>query len=152
MLSSGASAVLVIPWIGIRCNIRFRSQTQVISRKREHHLFNDGVYEDWLEPPEHWGRIVRRRWQRIIAGNIFVRTVSTAQPQEGAHGHAGGIGDAACIVGPCSFVDTTSGLDATAWRESRAPHPGTTPTFAWSQQRQAQRGATSDVQRQARTA
>ena len=43
-----------------------------------HHLFNDGVLEDWLEPSEHWGRIVRWRRHCLVARNDFVWDVSTA--------------------------------------------------------------------------
>ena len=94
------------------------SQTQVISRSlpyESHHLFSDGVFEDWLEPSERRRRIVCRRWERIIAGDIFVRTMSTAEPPEGAHGHASGIGDATCTAGPCPFI--ASEPIATARRE-----------------------------------
>ena len=93
----------------------FKHRLSAVSYTSKHHLFNDGILEDWLEPSEHRRRIVCRRWERIIAGDIFVRTVSTAEPQEGAHGHASGIGDATCTAGPCSF--DASGPIATARRE-----------------------------------
>ena len=55
------------------------SQTQVISRSlpyESHHLFSDGVFEDWLEPPEQCG-CVSRYDERVITGDIgFIRTVS----------------------------------------------------------------------------
>ena len=50
------------------------SQTQVISRSlpyESHHLFSDGVFEDWLEPSEQWGCIIRCGKQFITGDIVF---------------------------------------------------------------------------------
>ena len=82
------------------------SQTQVISRSlpyESHHLFDDGVFEDWLEPSEQWGCIIRCG-KRFITGDIFFWTMSSADIQESSHGHASGVRDALDVAEPCPTI------------------------------------------------
>jgi hypothetical protein len=83
------------------------SRTQVISRSlpyESHHLFNDGVFKDWLEPSEQWGCIIRCG-KRFITGDVnYFRDVSSANIQKSSHGHASGVRDATDVAEPCSTI------------------------------------------------
>ena len=83
------------------------SQTQVISRSlpyESHHLSSDGAFEDWLEPSEQWGCIIRCG-KRFITGDVkYIRDVSSANIQKSSHGHASGVRDATDVAEPCSTI------------------------------------------------
>ena len=77
-----------------------------VSYTSKHHLFNDGILKDWLEPSEQCG-CIRRYGKRFITGDIIsFRNMSSANLKESSHGHAGGVRDAAYVAEPCSYVQS----------------------------------------------